>query len=76
VEWATFQAVPGLTERGLKVLGGKNVDFEMQIFFEKIWRQLVKHFFKVEAKKSKISDKISSRLDVLKKDGIKKLVVK
>jgi hypothetical protein len=36
VEWATFQAVPGLTERGLKVLGGKNVDFEMQIFFEKI----------------------------------------
>jgi hypothetical protein len=45
-------------------------------FFGKIWRQSVKPFFQVRGvKESKIPDKISSKLEVLKRDGAKIFLV-
>jgi hypothetical protein len=58
------------------VLGDKDVDLEMPNFF---WEDLVKvgktFFQSIGTKKSKIVDKISSKLEVLKREGAKTILV-
>jgi hypothetical protein len=59
----------------IKVFRDKDVDLEMP----KIWEDLEKvgktFFQSIGAKKSKIVEKISSKLDVLKRDGAKIVLV-
>jgi hypothetical protein len=58
-------------------LGDEDVDLEMPNYF--FWEDLEKisktFFQSIEAKKSKIVDKISSNLEVLKRDGAKIVLV-
>ncbi len=55
----------------IEVLGNKDVDLEMPIFFGSL-EKLGKTFFQsIGAKKSKIINKISSKLEVLKREGVK-----
>jgi hypothetical protein len=56
-------------------LGGEDVDLNMPQFFGKICRKSIKPFSKARAKKSKIVDKISDKIVVLKRDGIKIVLV-
>jgi hypothetical protein len=48
----------------IKVLGGDDVDMEVKLFFEKIWRKSVKLFSKAGAEMKKIVGKISSKLAI------------
>jgi hypothetical protein len=48
----------------IKVLGGDEVDMEVNLFFEKIWRKPVKLFSKAGAEMKKIVGKISSKLAI------------
>jgi hypothetical protein len=49
---------------------------DAKFFFGKIWRKLVKPFFQsIGIKKSKIVDKITSKLEVLNRDGAKIVLV-
>jgi hypothetical protein len=57
------------------VLGDEDVGMEMPKKFRKIWRKLVKPFSKVGAKTKKIVVKISSKLEALKMDGVKIVLV-
>jgi hypothetical protein len=54
---------------------GEDVDLNMPQFFGKICRKSIKPFSKAGAKKSKIVDKISDKIEVLKRDGIKIVLV-
>jgi hypothetical protein len=54
----------------IEVLGDEDVDSEMPIFLEDL-EKIGKTFFQsIGAKKSKIVDKISSKLEVLKRGGV------
>ena len=56
----------------IEVLGDEDVDSEMPIFFLRYFEKVGKTFFQsIGAKKSKIVNKISSKLEVLKRDGVK-----
>ena len=60
----------------ITVLGGDDVDLEMPIFFGKVWKKIGKTFFQsIGAKKSKIVNKISNKLEVLKREGVKLVFV-
>jgi hypothetical protein len=60
----------------IEVLGDKDIDLEMP---KRIWEDLEKvgktFFQSIGAKKSKIVDKISSKLEVLKRDVAKIVLV-
>jgi hypothetical protein len=60
----------------IEVLGDKDIDLEMP---KRIWEDLEKvgktFFQSIETKKSKIVDKISSKLEVLKRDVAKIVLV-
>jgi hypothetical protein len=59
------------------VLGDKDVDLAMPNFFCEDLEKVGKTFFRsIGAKKSKIVDKISSKLQVSKRDGAKKFWLK
>jgi hypothetical protein len=59
----------------IEVLGNKDVDLEMPIFFWK-FEKVGKTFFQsIGAKKSKIVNKISSKLEVLKRERVKLVFV-
>jgi hypothetical protein len=61
----------------IEVLGGENVDLEMPKILGKVWRKSVKPFSEAGAKTRKIVGKISSKLEILKRDEVKiTLVVK
>jgi hypothetical protein len=54
------------------VLGDKDVDLDMPKLFWEDLEKVGKIFFQsIGAKKSKIVDKISSKLEILKRDGAK-----
>jgi hypothetical protein len=54
----------------IEVLGDEDVDSEMPIFLEDL-EKIGKTFFQsIGAKKSKIVDKISSKLEVFKRGGV------
>jgi hypothetical protein len=58
------------------MLGDKDVDMEIPNFFGKDLEKVGKTFFQsIGAKKSKIVDKISSKLEVLNRDGAKIVLV-
>jgi hypothetical protein len=48
----------------IKVLGGDDVDLEVNFFFGKIWRKSVKPFSKAGAEMKKIVGMISSETEV------------
>jgi hypothetical protein len=48
----------------IKVLGGDDVDLEVNFFFGKIWRKSVKLFSKAGAEMKKIVGMISSEIEV------------
>jgi hypothetical protein len=56
----------------IEVLEDKDVDLEMPNFFWEVLEKVAKTFFQsIGAKRSKIVDKTSSKLEVLKRDGAK-----
>jgi hypothetical protein len=55
----------------IEVLGDKDVDLEMPIFWEDLEKVDKTFFQSIGAKKSKIVNKITSKLEVLKRDGAK-----
>jgi hypothetical protein len=58
------------------VLGDKDVDLEMPKFYWEDLEKVGKTFFQIiGAKKSKIVNKISSKLEVLRRDGVKIVLV-
>jgi hypothetical protein len=57
------------------VLGDKDVFLEMSIFWEDLDKVDKTFFQSIGAKKSKIVDKITSNLEVLKRDGAKIVLV-
>ncbi len=61
----------------IEVLGNQDVDLEMpkKIFFEGLEKVGKTFFQSIGAKKSKIVNKISSKLEVLKRDGVKIVLV-
>jgi hypothetical protein len=60
----------------ITVLGGDDVDLEMPKFFLDDLEKIGKTFFQsIGAKRSKIVDKITSKLEVLKRDGVKIVLV-
>jgi hypothetical protein len=61
----------------IEELGDKDVDLEMPKFFLEDLEKVGKTFFQsIGAKKSKIVDKITSKLEVLKRDGAKIVFIK
>jgi hypothetical protein len=60
----------------IEVLGNQDVDMEMATFFWEGLEKVSKTFFQsIGAKKSKIVNKISSKLVVLKREGVKLVLV-
>jgi hypothetical protein len=60
----------------IEVLGGENVDLEMpKKIFGNFWGKSVKTFSKAGAKMINIVGKISSKLEVLRRDGVKIVLV-
>jgi hypothetical protein len=58
------------------VLANEDVDLEMPIFFGRFGKKVGKTFFQsIGAKKNKIVNKISSKLEVLKREGVKLVLV-
>jgi hypothetical protein len=59
----------------IEVLGNKDVDLEMPKFFGSLEKVGKTFFQSTGAKKSKIVNKISSKLEVLKREGVKLVFV-
>jgi hypothetical protein len=59
----------------IEVLRDEDVDLEMPNFFGRFGESDKTFFQSIRAKKSKIVNKISSKLDVLKRDGVKLVLV-
>jgi hypothetical protein len=60
----------------IEVLGNEDEDMEMATFFGKGLKKVGKTFFQsIGAKKSKIINKISSKLEVLKREEVKLILV-
>jgi hypothetical protein len=55
----------------IEVLGNEDVDLEMPIFLEGLEKVDKTFFQSIGAKKSKMVNKISSKLEVLKREGVK-----
>jgi hypothetical protein len=55
----------------IEVLGGENVDLEMQNFVWEALEKVSKPFFRAVVKTRKIIGKISSKLEVLKRGEVK-----
>jgi hypothetical protein len=59
----------------IKVLGNEDVDLEVNFFWEGL-KKVGKTFFQsIGAKKSKIVNKISSKLEFLKREGVNLVLV-
>jgi hypothetical protein len=61
----------------IEVLGNQNIDLEMpkKNFLEGLEKVGKTFFQSIGAKKSKIVNKISSKLEVLKRDGVKLVLI-